>query len=340
MFRHLQKRLNPLLLRLSTKLSRPLNLPTAITINVTPNCFLKCIQCDLWKTTPEKHISLQNGQKIIDRLSNWLGPHYLFFTGGEPLLNPNLTQIISYAQSKQINCHLNSNGSLIDENIAQKLATAKLTAISISLDGSTAKLHDKFRGVPHTFAKATTAIKLLQKYSKSKMKIYINTVIMSSNIDDLSNIALLAQKMKIDNVNFQTLLPNLGTNWHQSNLSKIPLWPHPIKVNKNVDKLIKLKKQYPNLINNSLSDLENIKKYYQNPGYLNKIICAAGINNFIVNNQGEVRLCFEFPSIGNIYTDSAPKIWYGKPAANQRQHILKCNRPCKVTACNQVNTKR
>ena len=327
-----------ILIGTSIKSDKPLNKPTSIIFDLTPNCILKCRQCDIWRNSPEKHLSYDDAKNIIDKLHAWLGNFYLFFTGGEPLMNKDLPEIIGYAYSKGIISHINSNASLISKDLAKKLSDNHLHAISISLDGALPKTHDYLRGVPGTFNKAIKAIKLLHEVSQVP-KIYINTVIMKNNVNELHNLIKLAENHKTDGITFQCLLPNLGAHSTQTTLLGNPLWPKNNHVIKVLNKIIDEKMSHP-IILSSTEDLKTTIDYYKNPNTVNNKICAAGINNFIINHLGDVFLCFQFPKIGNIIDSEPKKIWWNKNAQLQRQHIRKCQKNCKIIVCNKTDTRR
>lgn len=326
------------LIKASINSDLPLNKPTSIIFDLTPNCVLRCRQCDIWRNQPEKHLSYEEAKKIIDKLHSWLGNFYLFFTGGEPLMNKDLPKIIGYAHSKGIISHINSNASLINKTVAKELTDNHLYAISISFDGARAKTHDYLRGVPGTFDKAINAIKYLQE-SSHLPKIYVNTVIMKNNLNELEKLIKLAENNKTNGITFQCLLPNLGAHSTQTALLNNPLWPEKIKVAKILKKIIKEKGAHPILLSSD-QDLKATIEYYKNPNTINNKVCAAGINNFIINHHGDVFLCFQFPKIGNIIEDKPRKIWWNKNAQLQRQHIRKCQKNCKIIACNKADTRR
>ncbi len=327
-----------LLIKVSLNLNKPLNKPTSITFDLTPNCVLKCKQCDIWKSPPETQLSLKEAKIIIDRLHSWLGSCYLFFTGGEPLTNTDLPEIIGYAYRKGILSHINSNAVLIDKSLAKKLTLNHLYAISISLDGATAKTHDYLRGVSGTFDKVIKAINYLQKTTHSP-KIYINTVIMKNNTMELEKLIELTKKYHTNGIMFQCLLPNLGQNSVKAISKNNPLWPNKTKITAVIKRIIQKTSSEP-LILSSKQDLETSLKYYKNPGLFNKFVCAAGINNFIVDHHGDVRLCFDFPAIGNIIRENPQSIWWSQKAVTQRQQIRHCQRNCKLIACNKADTAR
>jgi MoaA/NifB/PqqE/SkfB family radical SAM enzyme len=327
-----------ILIKASTRLNKPLNKPTSITFNLTPNCVLKCRQCDIWKNPPEKQLSFKEAKIIIDRLHSWLGSFYLFFTGGEPLMNKDLPKIIDYAYKLGIISHLNSNAVLLDKTMAKKLIDSHLYAISISIDGAKAKTHDYLRGVPGTFDKAIQAIKNLQEFSNIP-KIYINTVIMKDNVKELQSLINIAKKHKTNGIFFQCLLPNFGQKSENKAFKDNPLWPKFTDISTVLKKIIKSTKSEP-LILTSENDFKTAIKYYRNPHIFNQSTCAAGVNNFVVDHCGNVRLCFNFTSIGNIIKSKPQTLWWNKIAQSQRQEIRNCQQSCKIIACNKADTRR
>jgi hypothetical protein len=325
------------LIFISKNLNKPFNKPTSVIIDITQNCILHCQQCNLWKTKPEKQMTFSQAKKIINKLYDWLGNFYLFFTGGEPLINNDLPKIIKYAQSKGIVCHVNSNAFLIDKKLAKQLINSKLDSISISLDGAKASTHDSLRGTPGTFKKVINAIKLLQ----NGPKIYLNTVIMRPNINELTSLIKLAKKEKTNGLNFQCLLPTLATQDNIKDTQKGLLWPKFKTLKSQIQKIIKLNKSQKDTLLADKNYLEQIINYYHDPIATNKkIICAAGINNFIISKKGDVRLCFTMPPIGNILKDSAKQIWISKKAQQQRKNIRNCQQVCKVIGCNKIDINR
>lgn len=325
------------IISISRNLNKPFNKPTSITINITNNCNSHCQHCYLWQSKPEKQLTFDQAKKIIDKLYEWLGNFYLFFTGGEPFLNQNLTEIIKYAQNKGIICHVNSNALLIDQKLAQKIIDSKLDSISISLDGAKTTTNNQIRGIPIAYQKVIQAVKLL----KNGPNIYINTVIMKPNTNELIPLIKLSQIKKTNGINFQCLLPTLATKENIRDMQSGPLWPQYKDVKSQIKKIIKLK---PSQKYNLLADenyLNQIINYYKNPITANQnITCAAGINNFIVDNKGNVRLCFDMSPIGNIFKTSAKKIWTSKKAQKQRKIIRKCPKLCKTTFCNKIDIHR
>lgn len=91
-----------------------------------------------------------------------LGLSSVKLTGGEPLLNPRIKEIIELISSEGMSIIIETNGTLVDKNMAQFLAsTEKFGFISVSLDGADAETHEELRRVEGSFDKAVQGIRNL-----------------------------------------------------------------------------------------------------------------------------------------------------------------------------------
>ncbi|WP_449258687.1 SPASM domain-containing protein [Chlorobium limicola] len=63
--------------------------------------------------------------------------------------------------------------------------------------------------------------------------------------------------------------------------------------------------------------------------------CRIGLHEFFMRPDGDVRLCFHFPSIGNARTDTAREIWKGPKAQKIRKGTLECDKLCLLTCLSQ-----
>lgn len=106
-------------------------------------------------------------------------------TGWEPLMRKDLFDVMTYANKLGFNRWFVSNGSLINENIIEKLRETGIFTAVISIDGPK-EIHDKFRWITWSYDKAIHAIKLL-KTSKMLKVLEIITTIHQWNIDYLED---------------------------------------------------------------------------------------------------------------------------------------------------------
>ena len=133
----------------------------------TSACNLKCSHC--W-INPEYKDTSYRGHLHIDPAivektlvqGRPLGLSAFKITGGEPLLHPSIKQILSLLSDGGMRLIMETNGTLIDEDMAGFLASCKnLGFLSVSLDGADAPTHEKLRGVSGSFDKAIQGIRNL-----------------------------------------------------------------------------------------------------------------------------------------------------------------------------------
>jgi 12,18-didecarboxysiroheme deacetylase len=126
--------------------------------NITEKCNLNCQHCyAATAVSSEPELTFAEGKKLIDDLSEF-GCPVILFSGGEPLLRPDLTELVDYAVSKGIRAVISTNGTLIEQNAAEKLKKIGLSYVGISLDGLR-EMHDRFRASPGAFDEAMNGIR-------------------------------------------------------------------------------------------------------------------------------------------------------------------------------------
>lgn len=185
--------------------------------HLTEHCNLNCKHC---YTSSNPAISTETPTKkilnIIDELSH-LGGKRITLSGGEPLTHPDIIRIIKYASAK-LQVQLLTNGTLIDQETASLLAGLGVR-VQVSLDGSTAEVHDRIRG-KDAYDRAKRGIELLIR-AGAKLKMNLCTVIMKDNFDDLLDIVKLTKELGVPKLRFLPLrrVGRAGTTWPQTEAS-------------------------------------------------------------------------------------------------------------------------
>jgi len=127
--------------------------------NVTQACNLRCVHCYAHAKAaggPDE-LSTADGLALIDDLAGFGAP-VLLFSGGEPLVRPDLTQLIRHAVGRGMRAVISTNGTLITPAKAEELRDLGLSYVGISLDGL-AEVNDRFRGVAGAFDLALAGIR-------------------------------------------------------------------------------------------------------------------------------------------------------------------------------------
>jgi MoaA/NifB/PqqE/SkfB family radical SAM enzyme len=133
--------------------------PVAVTFAVTYKCRCRCVHCSAGSHVKNgmQELSTQEAKDVIDA-SQDLGVTIIAFTGGEPLLRDDLCELISHVDQDKAMPILFTNGRLLNDSYADNLAEAGLYTIFVSLDSPDPEEHDRLRGMPGLFKKATEGL--------------------------------------------------------------------------------------------------------------------------------------------------------------------------------------
>jgi len=159
----------------------------------TRNCNLACIHCRASATCGpyEGELDTRASLRLLDEIAQ-VGKPIVILTGGEPLMRADIFDLAHHGTELGLRMVMACNGTLLDESIARKMADAGIKRISVSLDGSTAEIHDKFRGVPGAFEGSLRGV---ENAKKAGIEFQINTTITRANLKQIPKILDLAVKL-------------------------------------------------------------------------------------------------------------------------------------------------
>jgi len=155
------------------------NIPVSVTIELTRRCPLRCRHCYLPETAgrarPGRELSSAQWGKVLGQLAR-AGGLYLVFTGGEPLLRPDLPRLCRLAKALNFDVRVFSSGHGLNAALAAELKAAGVSAFEISFYGGPA-LHDSVTGRAGSFAASLASARLLRKSGLAvKMKVPLMTL--------------------------------------------------------------------------------------------------------------------------------------------------------------------
>ena len=306
--------------------------PIVAHFSLTDACNLSCLHCDIWKRKVGSELKLEQWEKIVEQLSDWLGPFILKIAGGEPLVRKWLPDLISFARKRDIFVGVSSNGMLLDRPAVHRLLDAGLNEINISLDSLNPGLHDHVRNTPGCHQSAVQALRYF-KESGAKVEINVATVIMDQNIDELVDIAWWVKENGLRTLTFQPLMQNFGADYDPAWYKTSPFFPRRIDLlNRVIDELIEFRKKYW-IVGNHENQLNMMKFYFENPEHEPLEPCAAGVGDVGFDPFGNLYLCFNLDPVGNILEKTPQEIFFGDSAARRRTDIARCKRSCYLLNC-------
>ncbi len=129
----------------------------------------------------------------------------LVLTGGDPMMRPDIYELIRYAAGKGLRVALSPAATprLLQADFGA-LKEAGVVSMSLSLDGATRETHDRFRGVSHTFERTLAATKAAQK---AGMQLQINTTLSHSTLPELEDFVELMRGIRPDVWSVFVLVP-------------------------------------------------------------------------------------------------------------------------------------
>lgn len=171
-----------------------------MTFAVTSSCNLRCKHCLAFDRQPEHgDLSLAEIKRIVKEIAD-LKIFGLAVFGGEPFARPDILDILSEISRYPISMSINTNGTLIDENMAKQLAPYR-AGYTVSLDGSSPAVVESIRG-GGVFDRTVAAIELLKGLNKP---VLISTTVMAFNYRDIPAIARLGKRLGVNGVRFNHL---------------------------------------------------------------------------------------------------------------------------------------
>lgn len=167
--------------------------PKWIAWETTQQCNLKCVhcRCSSEMTSSQGDFTTDEGKRLLADIAAFSKP-VVVLSGGEPLLRPDIFELAEYGTSLGLRMCMASNGSLITDDVCARLKKADIKMVSLSLDGSTAAVHDDFRQSPGAFEGVARAAETMRK---NGLKFLVNSSFTKRNQHDIAATFHLAKKL-------------------------------------------------------------------------------------------------------------------------------------------------
>ncbi len=154
--------------------------PFTIAWEITRACAFACKHCraDAQHGRDPLELTTQEGFQLIDRLAEFGSP-ILIFTGGDPMMRPDLNELIAYSTEKGLRCSLTPTAtSLPTVERLQKVKEAGIRRIALSLDAPSSQVHDEFRQVKGSWDRT---MRILHNADKIGLSVQVNTTVSTFN---------------------------------------------------------------------------------------------------------------------------------------------------------------
>lgn len=304
-------------------------LPFSLDIEPTIRCNLKCPSCQSpHLKRDQKDLTFSLFKDILDQFDTLLE---IKITGmGEPLLNKEFFEMVSYAKDKNISVFSFSNAKIIDQSMAKEIVKSGLREITISVDGAISKTHNNIR-VDSDLDQVLRAIEMLVSV-RGKLKYPIISVWFvgrKSNIHELSDLLDICKKLGIDYLTCQHDLTYWGKEEYKEKMKEDAL-----------GKDIKFAKEIINDVAKKAIYLGVKFINFQKNKFSNKFgkECYLPWRSCFIATDGRVVPCClladpEVISLGDLSKDSFKGVWNNDNYQNFRKRIKEHNIPTFCCDC-------
>ncbi len=291
------------------------NEPRLIFWELTKRCNLQCQHCraEADDTYFEGEMNFDNIKSTINNISANYSP-IVVLTGGEPLYRKDIFDIASYADSKGLRTALATNGTLIDEKVAQKIKNANIQRVSISIDGKDAASHDDFRGISGSFDEALRGVECLKKKG---IEFQFNTTISKRNVDEIEDVLKLSEDMGATALHLFMLVPvGCGVELAETEMiskekyEEVLNWYYERSKETSLEFKATCAPHYYRIIRQRAKE-EGRKINFDSDGMSAMTRgCLAGTGVCFISHRGDVQPCGYLPlNAGNVLETSFDKIW-------------------------------
>ena len=262
-----------------------------IDINFNNACNLRCEYC--FTNSPKgdhakDQLPVDMMGKIADQADE-LGIFEFDLQGGELLLRPDLLfEVLEAIRPERFYLYLTTNGYFLDKKMADRLAKAKVSRVSVSVDSMDEETHDKIRGRKDSWRRAMEGL----KHAKNAgLDPYLNITVGHYNAfsEDIEKMC----QYSVDQ-GYTTLLNVATPGGMAQNNSDIMV------DDKDKVRLLELRKKYKNILRNIWNPFDR--------GYANILGCNT-VNRLYITPIGDVLVCpYVHVKIGNVYEQSLKEI--------------------------------
>jgi len=298
--------------------------PRSVDIAITGRCNLNCKYC-FYADEMVAHSDLSTERWLVffEELGS-LGVMDVSLTGGEVFTRQDLFELIDGIIANRMRYSMLSNGTLITGKVLAQFEIGKrrtrLNSIQVSIDGSTAEIHNKSR--PKSFDRALRGLRLLVE---NDFPVTVRVTINKHNVDDLENIArLLLEDVGLPRFSTNEAFPmGAGKCDGESVILTRDQRQQAINI------LTALNKHYDGRISADAGplamarDLADIQARMTcgetgKPGRGTLSACGGVFSKMSINHEGILLPCTMLTSMpmGKIGTDDLKDIWQNHPSIN------------------------
>ena len=304
-------------------------------VKLTARCNLRCVMCRYGRGLSLPELEEARFSEVMDELAH-LGCRKVHFSGGEVFARRDFERIAGRAAAAGMKVALTSNLTLVTKDRAKALMRSKINSISTSLDGATARTHERVRGMPGAFKKTLKAMEMLTRERERRgrrTRLRVNFVMMRSNFREYAEVVRIAGDCGATEVHPMPV--DVGPNSDLRLTKRLireyneMIAPRVHEVRRAMGMSTEASFVYP-FGRTGLHVMESARGRYAG-GYYRDHLCFAPYTHMFIAWDGHVYLCCmtngRMDSLGNVASQSVEAIFRGERFAEVREGMKSARLP-------------
>jgi radical SAM protein with 4Fe4S-binding SPASM domain len=255
---------------------------------------------------------------LLDEMKS-LGTEMVILTGGEPLLRRDIYDIASHASALGLWVVMGTNGVLVNDPVAAKIAECGVKGVAVSIDSTDPAKHDGFRGGPSAWEHSVRAIDTCRAHG---LEVLVQTTAMSMNYDEMPAMLDFAREKGAWSFNVYFLVQT-GRGREMNDLS-------PQATARMLADLVDAQDRYrPMLVRAKCAPQFKQIAYEKGKGGLESGGCMAGTQYGRITPEGDVTPCPYMSVVaGNVLEQGFGDIWNSSPVLQELRDVKKLKGRC------------
>jgi MoaA/NifB/PqqE/SkfB family radical SAM enzyme len=313
-----------------------------LVISAHSRCNCRCGMCDIWRNTESVCFSAKDLLRQFDDIRA-LGVEWVVFTGGEPLLNPDLFPMAAMLRGAGIRVTVLSSGLLLGR-YAREIA-ANVNDVIVSLDGPRG-VHDRIRGVIGAFDQLAAGVRAIRKAAPD-FPVAARCTVQKANHLSVVDTAHAAQSLELGSISYLAVDISSAAFNHDGNAFerlKGSLLLNEAEIRDLEREFRRLKEgALSGLVAETPAKLARIVDYFRAMGEGRQPEaprCNAPWVSAVVEQDGLIRPCFFHPGFGNVKESSLAQALNGDAAVEFRRGLkIADNAICRRCVCSLHRTE-
>lgn len=320
--------------------------PVMIVWNFTNNCNLSCRHCYQSaesmtdKDIERSELNREERLRVVDKLSKRNIPS-LFFSGGEPLISEDFWPVARKAREEGFYLSIATNGTLINREMAERIADIGIGYVQVSIDAADPEMHDEIRGVNGMWKRAVRGVENLIDAGVTTCIAYTHMKETHAQIRDIFRLREELGAYKVVVYNYIPVgrggfehdpTPEQREELHEIMYEKLEVGRHVVATTDPTFGAYCRMHNAPSIVLAHYADLKS-----RELGAVADIVggCGAGRAYGALQPNGDFTPCVYMPdtTIGNILEDSLDELWNEHPLMK----LFKNRKGVKCGECGREN---